>query len=82
MQQLPDCVRLQICDQGEGLDNTQLEAIFEPFYRVCDSRTNSTGGTGLGLAIVAQIIRQHGGKVYAANAAEQGLCITVQLPLH
>uniref|UniRef100_A0A486XNH6 histidine kinase n=1 Tax=Rheinheimera sp. BAL341 TaxID=1708203 RepID=A0A486XNH6_9GAMM len=82
VQQQPDCVQLQICDQGEGLDNTQLEAIFEPFYRVCDSRTNSTGGTGLGLAIVAQIMRQHQGEVYASAATPNGLCITVSLPLH
>jgi two-component system sensor histidine kinase CpxA len=80
--QLQQQLVLQICDQGPGIATDQLEAIFEPFYRVSDSRTSSTGGTGLGLAIVAQIIRQHGGKVYAANGPEQGLCITVQLPLH
>lgn len=73
---------LSICDEGDGIAVDQLEAIFEPFYRVSNSRTSSTGGTGLGLAIVAQIVRQHQGKVFASIAPKQGLCITVQLPLN
>lgn len=82
LQQQQDQLVLQICDQGPGLAETQLDAIFEPFYRVSDSRDSQTGGTGLGLAIVAQIIRQHGGSVSASNTADGGLCISLKLPLH
>lgn len=82
LQQQPGWVLLQICDQGPGIASSQLQAIFEPFYRVSDSRDNQTGGTGLGLAIVAQIIRQHGGSVTASNRASGGLCISLQLPLN
>ena len=82
LQQQQGQLLLQICDQGPGLAETQLHAIFEPFYRVSDSRDNQTGGTGLGLAIVAQSIRQHGGSVSASNSAGGGLCISLKLPLH
>ena len=82
LQQQQDQLVLQICDQGPGLAETQLDAIFEPFYRVSDSRDSQTGGTGLGLAIVAQIVRQHGGNVSASNNAGGGLCISLKLPLH
>ena len=77
-----DQVTLQICDQGPGIPSAQLHAIFEPFYRVSDSRDTQTGGTGLGLAIVAQIIRQHSGKVSASNNDNGGLCISLRLPVN
>lgn len=73
---------LTISDQGPGIPASQLEAIFEPFYRVSDSRNNKTGGTGLGLAIVAQVVKQHNGMVKASLLTDGGLCITIQLPLH
>jgi two-component system, OmpR family, sensor histidine kinase CpxA len=73
---------LTICDQGPGIEQDKLAAIFEPFYRVSDSRSSNTGGTGLGLAIVAQIVRQHSGSVSAFNSVNGGLCICLQLPLN
>ena len=80
--QRSDELELTICDQGPGIAPEQLEAVFEPFYRVSNSRNSNTGGTGLGLAIVAQIVRQHGGKVRAENSPEGGLCITMHLPVN
>lgn len=77
-----DFVTISITDQGPGLTTEQLDAVFQPFYRVSDSRTSSTGGTGLGLAIVAQIVRQHAGSVVASVKASGGLCVTVQIPVN
>ncbi len=74
-------VTLSIRDQGPGLPANLLEDIFQPFFRVSDSRTQSTGGTGLGLAIVAQIIRQHRGEVTATLPNGGGLQINVRLKL-
>lgn len=82
LQQQQQQLQLTICDQGPGIATEQLEAVFEPFYRVSDSRTASTGGTGLGLAIVAQIVRQHRGTVVAETRSEGGLCIKLTLPLN
>ena len=71
---------LSICDQGPGIPAESLQQIFEPFYRVSDSRNSQTGGTGLGLAIAAQVVRQHGGQISASLPAQGGLCISIQLP--
>ena len=72
---------LTVRDYGPGIAQAQLSDIFQPFYRVSDSRNSQTGGTGLGLAIVAQIIRQHHGQVSASLPAGGGLQINVTLPL-
>lgn len=72
---------LTVRDYGPGIAQAQLSDIFQPFYRVSDSRNSQTGGTGLGLAIVAQIIRQHHGEVSASLPAGGGLQINVTLPL-
>ncbi len=77
-----DCCQLDICDQGPGIDEGQLSAIFQPFYRLSSNREHDSGGTGLGLAIVAQIVRQHDGSVSASNQSSGGLCIRLRLPLH
>ena len=69
----------EITDQGPGLPEAELAAVFEPFYRVSNSRDQQTGGAGLGLAIVAMIIRQHRGTVAAFNR-DPGLTIRVTLP--
>ena len=74
-------VTLSIRDQGPGLPENLLEDIFQPFFRVSDSRTQSTGGTGLGLAIVAQIIRQHRGEVSASLPNGGGLQVNIRLTL-
>ncbi|WP_372626630.1 ATP-binding protein [Arsukibacterium sp.] len=79
LQHQPQLIILQICDEGPGLPEAELAAIFEPFYRVSDSRTSQTGGTGLGLAIVAKIIQQHNGTVDAFNL-HPGLGLRVTLP--
>ena len=59
----------------------QLVDLFKPFYRLTDSRDRGSGGTGLGLSIADRAVRLHGGIVRAANAADGGLVIEIQLPL-
>jgi two-component system, OmpR family, sensor histidine kinase CpxA len=82
LQQRAQQLVLTICDHGPGISADKLNAIFEPFYRISDSRNTQTGGTGLGLAIVAQIIRQHDGKVEASNRLPTGLCVSLLLPVN
>lgn len=50
-------------DDGPGVPEAQRTSIFEPFKRLDDSRTRSTGGYGLGLAIVKQIAQWHKGQI-------------------
>lgn len=70
-----------IDDDGAGLDDAELERVFEPFYRAETSRNRDTGGIGLGLAIVRTLARAHGGDVTLHNRDEGGLRAQVLLPI-
>jgi signal transduction histidine kinase len=72
---------LSVIDNGPGVPGDELMLIFEPFYRVDDSRGSSTGGMGLGLAIVRNAVDAHGGGILAKNAHPHGLEITLRIPL-
>jgi two-component system sensor histidine kinase CpxA len=72
---------LEIRDFGIGVPEAELEKIFEPFYRVQESRDRDTGGHGLGLSIVANAVKHHGGDIRAQNADGGGLIVVVTLPL-
>ncbi len=72
---------ITVSDNGPGLPEDQLEAVFEPFRRLETSRSRKTGGTGLGLAIARTVIRGHGGEVTLQNRKGGGLTATVRLPL-
>jgi len=71
---------IRVRDHGPGVPEHALQSIFEPFYRLENSRDRSSGGTGLGLSITDRSIRSHGGFVQAHNAAEGGLIIELTLP--
>src|SRR5204863_6732112 len=58
-----DWVDLSVRDDGIGIPSTDLERVFERFYRVDRARRRETGGTGLGLAIVRHVATNHGGDV-------------------
>ncbi|MTI15038.1 ATP-binding protein [Sansalvadorimonas verongulae] len=70
-----------INDNGPGMDEKDMERVFEPFVRLEQSRNRDTGGIGLGMAIARNIIHAHGGKIHLANRPEGGLQIQVALPL-
>jgi len=70
-----------VTDFGPGVPSDSLEKLFQPFYRLDDSRGRLTGGVGLGLAITERAVRFHGGRVAAYNRAEGGLLVEIRLPL-
>lgn len=72
---------IQICDNGPGMSQEQLERIFERFYRGDESRTRSSGGAGLGLAITESIVKAHGGNIAAESTPGVGSVFKVTLPL-
>ncbi len=74
-------VHLSVRDFGLGVPEGELEQIFEPFYRVQESRDRSSGGHGLGLSIAANAARRHGGRISAQNADGGGLIVRISLPL-
>ena len=71
-----------IIDGGPGIPEDQLETVFQPFKRLEDSRSRSTGGTGLGLTIARIIAGQHRGSVKLKNMgpSDLGLMATLELP--
>ncbi len=75
-----DKLVISIKDNGEGIPEDQLEAVFSPFYRLENSRNRHTGGVGLGLSIAREIAQKHQGSLYLENMSQGGLCVTLELP--
>jgi two-component system, OmpR family, sensor kinase len=67
-------------DSGPGVPDSDLTHIFEPFYRVAESRDRDTGGEGIGLAITAQVMKAHGGSAAAVNGEGGGFEVRLDLP--
>jgi two-component system sensor histidine kinase SenX3 len=73
-------VDITVTDQGIGIPATEIDRIFERFYRVDPARHRSTGGTGLGLSIVKHVAASHGGDVRVWSVEGQGSTFTLTLP--
>jgi len=73
-------VDITVTDQGIGIPASELDRIFERFYRVDPARHRSTGGTGLGLSIVKHVAASHGGEVKVWSVEGQGSTFTLSLP--
>jgi len=67
-------------DNGPGIPAPELERVFDPFFRLEQSRSLETGGHGLGLSIARTIIRAHGGDISLSNRDEGGLRATIAIP--
>ena len=72
---------LTFADSAPGVQDAQLEKLFERFYRTEGSRNRASGGSGLGLAICVNIVEAHNGTIRAAHSPFGGVSITVELPL-
>jgi signal transduction histidine kinase len=73
-------VRILIDDDGPGIHESKLEAVFEPFVRIETSRSRQTGGVGLGLFIARELTQRQGGMLTLSNRAEGGLRAELLLP--
>ena len=71
---------ISVRDRGPGVPAGELERIFEPFYRVAESRDRDSGGEGIGLAITSQVMKAHGGTARADNRAGGGFEVQLNLP--
>ncbi len=80
LERIDGTLEIRIEDDGPGLAEGDLEAVFEPFRRVDPSRSRDTGGIGLGLTVARTIARAHGGDVVLGNRLGGGLLARVRLP--
>lgn len=74
-------LRVEVIDQGEGIDAQHLPRLTERFYRVDGHRSREKGGTGLGLAIVKHIVQRHRGRLKIDSTKGMGSTFAVILPL-
>ena len=73
-------VRLEVIDNGAGIDPVHIPRVTERFYRVDGHRSRELGGTGLGLAIVKHIVNRHRGRLRIDSAPGTGTTVTATLP--
>lgn len=73
-------IKVSIIDQGPGIPDEELDAIFEKFTQSSKTDTGA-GGTGLGLAISKEIIEAHGGILWAENNSGKGAAFNFILPI-
>ena len=65
-------IKINIIDQGIGINEKDLPYIFEPFYRIDFSRSKKTGGFGLGLYICKKIVDLHKGQISIKSKKNMG----------
>ncbi|MEJ6394430.1 ATP-binding protein [Gymnodinialimonas sp. 2305UL16-5] len=73
-------LRVDVTDEGEGIDSLHLPRLTERFYRIDTHRSREMGGTGLGLAIVKHIVNRHRGRLRITSEIGRGTTFSVQLP--
>ena len=74
-------VEISVADQGIGMSESELERIFERFYRIDPARSRETGGTGLGLSIVKHVALNHGGDIKVWSKLNVGSTFALRLPI-
>ena len=73
-------VRVDVRDEGEGIDAAHLARLTERFYRVDNARSRAMGGTGLGLALVKHAVARHRGELAIESEPGFGSTFSVTLP--
>jgi signal transduction histidine kinase len=77
-----DGVIIEVKDEGPGIAFTELEKIFDKFYRLDNETNRKNPGTGLGLPICRALVNLHGGKIWVESEIKQGCRFIFTLPLN
>jgi two-component system sensor histidine kinase CpxA len=72
---------IEVSDQGPGIPQAEINAIFRPFYRLDRARSPETGGFGVGLAITERAVKLHEGELHAFNRTGGGATIRMRFPV-
>lgn len=71
---------IEVADSGEGIPESEISRITEPFYMSDPSRSKKKGGSGLGLALVAEIVRAHGAALSIESEVGRGTVVKIDFP--
>jgi CheY-like chemotaxis protein len=74
--------RISVRDNGPGIPPDALDKIFDPFFRVSQSKRAGPKGLGLGLSIVKTLVEMHGGNIGVQSEVGKGSDFHCTLPLH
>jgi signal transduction histidine kinase len=74
-------IAISVADQGMGIRRSELERIFEPFYRSSDAEAAQIHGTGLGLSLAKHVAEAMGGRLTVSSEFQIGSVFTLHLPL-
>jgi two-component system, OmpR family, sensor kinase len=77
----PEFIEIIIRDNGPGLPEGSLEAVFEPFFRLETSRNRDTGGVGLGLSLARKLTEAHDGTLLLRNRIKDGETVGLEAVL-
>lgn len=80
VERVTGAIVILVQDRGPGIPSDRLEQVFDPFFRLEESRARHSGGTGLGLGIARNIARAHGGDLVLRNREGGGLRAELTLP--
>jgi two-component system, OmpR family, phosphate regulon sensor histidine kinase PhoR len=78
----PDKIRIDVSDNGFGIEAKDIDNIFKRFYRVKNEKTRFITGTGLGLPIVKGLLDELGGSIQVQSDSSRGSTFTVFLPIY
>jgi signal transduction histidine kinase len=73
-------VRVDVADNGPGIQPEEQKKIFEKFQQIIDLRNGKPKGTGLGLAISRRIIEYHNGRIWVESTPGEGAKFIFSLP--
>lgn len=74
-----DYYEIQVFDDGDGINESEKEKIFQPFYQIKKDKTKNKG-TGIGLALVKLLVELHGGKIGVESTVDEFTRFTVNFP--
>lgn len=73
-------VKLHFADKGIGIEASEQEQVFHPFYRASNAR--NINGHGLGLSLTKKIVEIHKGAIGIGSALAKGTCVSISFPTH
>ena len=80
LERFRDGCTIYVEDTGIGIDESEINKVFDRFYRVDKSRSRKTGGSGLGLSVVRTLVKKLSGRITIQSKLGEGTKVSVYFP--